>query len=346
MMMFCTKIKMYLMLIYGIVKFILGGRKARYLLVDTPIHNNLGDLAIAIAEKQFVISKINSNDIFEITSFEFDKLGKFYSRLYRKDGVVLVHGGGFIGNLWPTEEFRFRQIIKMFYSNKIIVLPQTVTFDLSTEEGRKFFNESYAIYVNKLDLYIFAREKKSYDFMTSNMPDVNCILVPDIVTSMHHDVGKYVRKDILLCLRRDHEKAIHIEDVEKIKHLINTNYNDVNYVVTDTVIDNISTIILPSYREKLVEKKLIEFAKSRLVITDRLHGMVFAALTNTPCIALANSNGKVEGVYEWVKSNDYIFFAHNVQEVEEILMKLDLDKEYKYDYSAIINKYVELEKLL
>ena len=52
------------------------------------------------------------------------------------------------------------------------------------------------------------------------------------------------------------------------------------------------------------------FASSGLVITDRLHGMIFCAITNTPFIVLNNSNGKVRGVFnEWIKNNYPIAFA-------------------------------------
>lgn len=41
--------------------------------------------------------------------------------------------------------------------------------------------------------------------------------------------------------------------------------------------------------------KYIKFRECELVITDRIHGMIFAAITGTPCIAL--SNYKIKGTY-------------------------------------------------
>ena len=65
-------------------------------------------------------------------------------------------------------------------------------------------------------------------------------------------------------------------------------------------------------REAEVERKLDEFRQSRLVITDRLHGMVFAAITGTPCIAFNNSSGKVEGVWRvWLRHLPYIKFVES-----------------------------------
>ena len=76
---------------------------------------------------------------------------------------------------------------------------------------------------------------------------------------------------------------------------------------------------------------LKQIKKSKLLITDRLHGMIFAVITNTPCIAFANKSGKVKGVYNWIsKDNDYVKFANSVEQFKQILEDLDLTKKYYY----------------
>ena len=50
-----------------------------------------------------------------------------------------------------------------------------------------------------------------------------------------------------------------------------------------------------------------DFSKTGIAITDRLHGMIFCAITRTPCVAINNKNGKVKGVYErWLSRLNYI----------------------------------------
>ena len=41
-------------------------------------------------------------------------------------------------------------------------------------------------------------------------------------------------------------------------------------------------------REQLLKQKIEEFQSAELVITDRLHGMIFSVITGTPCIAFDN----------------------------------------------------------
>lgn len=45
-------------------------------------------------------------------------------------------------------------------------------------------------------------------------------------------------------------------------------------------------------RKSELLKKLEEFRSNKLIITDRLHGMIMACLAGTPCIAFDNSSKK------------------------------------------------------
>jgi pyruvyl transferase EpsI len=67
-------------------------------------------------------------------------------------------------------------------------------------------------------------------------------------------------------------------------------------------------------REKELNRIWGAFRESKLVITDRLHGMIFCAITNTPCIAINNNNGKVKDVYfSWLKDLNYIRITDHIQ---------------------------------
>ena len=93
--------------------------------------------------------------------------------------------------------------------------------------------------------------------------------------------------------------------------------------------------------EKLLKNS---FGNRKLIITDRLHGMIFSAITNTPCIALANSTGKVKGVYDWIrKDNNYIYFADSIDEIEKILTEVDITKKNKYNSSKIKEEINKIE---
>src|SRR5699024_1734022 len=99
--------------------------------------------------------------------------------------------------------------------------------------------------------------------------------------------------------------------------------------LSDTVIDaNFEGEI----RKKYLERKFKEFSTSKLVVTDRLHGMIFSLITGTPCIAFDNISKKVSGVYEWFKDTGYIICI-----TEENKYLLD-------DPEKLINQLVENSK--
>ena len=56
--------------------------------------------------------------------------------------------------------------------------------------------------------------------------------------------------------------------------------------------------------KKKFKKIIKQFSKSKLVVTDRLHGMILSVITGTNCIAFDNSSGKVSGVYDTIKDDD------------------------------------------
>ena len=88
--------------------------------------------------------------------------------------------------------------------------------------------------------------------------------------------------------------------------------------------------------------KYIKFRECELVITDRIHGMIFAAITGTPCIALSNYNYKVKGTYEWIKNLGYIKFTDDINEIPTLIQELKNIKKIKYDNSFAVKKYEQI----
>lgn len=326
-----------------LAKYRIGLLGKNCVLLDTPMHENLGDHAIVMAEQQFLDRYRSENKYLELTAAEINHHERRYARLTPRNRIIVVHGGGFLGALWPDEEYRFRRILKAFSKHRVIVFPQTVTFDMETEEGRAFFEESKRVYESHPNLTVFVREKKSEEFMRTYLPRIPCVLVPDIVTIMEADIPKHGRNGILFCMRRDVEKNISQDELNMLIGTVKRHYLDEKIDFTDTVVDY---MIQPKDREREVLSKLEQFSKAKLVITDRLHGMIFAALTNTPCIALSNSNGKVGAVYKWIKCNEYIIYLDTIDAVEDALNSLDLNRTYSYRRDVVLRAFEPLIQLL
>lgn len=303
---------------------------SNYVLLDTPIHGNLGDNAIVMASKQFIDQQ--GGKCLEITADEINRIEWLYAKLTRKNKTIIIPGGGFLGNLWPNEEERVRRILKAYKKNRIIIFPQTITFDMATDKGQAYFEESKKIYSAHKNLILYVRENKSFELVKKYMPNVNVKLAPDIVTYFIPKIKERERTNILLCFRKDKERICSDTDKSKIYEIIKSKYPSLDVKETDTVINNFISI---KNRYKEVQNKLEEFSHAKLLITDRLHGMVFAAITDTPCIAFDNSSGKVKGVYNWIENNEYIKYVGDLKQFGNALDSIDINRQYTYDHDHI-----------
>lgn len=326
------------------LRYVREGRRPCFLLIDTPQHGNVGDQAIALAEKEWLAKVFGEKSFYEITANEIDGIEDRIASRCPLEQVILVHGGGFLGCLWPNEEHRLRRILAAFRDHKVVILPQTATFDLETSIGRGFFEESKRAYSAHSNLTICLRERNSYNFLKKCMPQIRTLLIPDFVLTMEPDLEHKQRQGILLCMRHDHEKALDDGKLNQFKDTLRMLYPSQKLIETDTVVDYDIDI---TRRRFEVCAKLDEFSRAALVVTDRLHGMVFAALTGTPCVALDNCNGKVRAVYEWIEQLSYVRYATSLEEAKNALTSLwDATEERVYDSNGVNRFFAPLEALL
>lgn len=289
-------------------------------LLATPNHGNIGDQAIAVAERQFLAEELGDYYVVEVMFNEYLIWKDHLQSVINEGDVICYHGGGNMGTQYIECENVFRDIIQRFPNNRIITFPQTIFYDPSDYSQRELEN-SKKIYAMNPQLTLVAREKYSYDIMKKEYGNINqVLLVPDIVLYLRSR-EKSVKKGALTCLRKDVEQNLREEDRTYILNVLHNRYRQV--VESDTVIEK--DYVSREDRKNIVDEKLNEFSKAEVVVTDRLHGMVFAYLTNTPCIVLKNYNHKVQGVYDWIKSQSDIVLLDDIKRLPDILEKLQAE---------------------
>lgn len=301
-------------------------------LVMTPEHGNLGDHAIAFAETTML--KNLDIDYLEVTGRQLDQW-KYQDVLDLMNGFpILINGGGNLGTLWMNVEEIQREIIHKNPRSSIVILPNTIFYE-NSDWGREEFEKSVQCYNRHKRLKLYAREKTSYEVMLNAYRNVK--LIPDMVLSLNQCGRQQTRHGCLLCLRGDCEKT-RTEEQEQILRqqaakLFRNAVSD-----TDTVVKGRIPI---EQRDAALQAKFDEFSAAELVITDRLHGMIFCAITGTPCIVVDSKSPKVRGCYEWIKGLDYIRFTDDVSQISEEFQKIP-KKEHRYDNSRLIKYYEEL----
>ena len=282
----------------------------------TADYRNIGDIAITIAQRKLLSDIFPDRKIVEIPMTNAFDYENYIKDILNEDDILTLIGGGNLGNVYLSFEERRRFIIELFKNNKSISFPQSIDF-LLTSDGIEEFKKSIEIYSQNQNLTILAREHKSFEIMKNNFKN-NVKLVPDIVFYLRNKLtqsSNLDRKNITLCLRNDREKITCDSFAESLESLlIQNNFKDISIV--DTIIENkcISSSARVTALEEFFNKN---YYNSKLIITDRLHGMIFAIITNTPCIAFDNSNKKISSTYHtWLKDYPLVKFFDKFDEKE------------------------------
>jgi exopolysaccharide biosynthesis predicted pyruvyltransferase EpsI len=105
---------------------------------------------------------------------------------------------------------------------------------------------------------------------------------------LNYDFG-LERKGLLLCIRAlEDESGLNEMSYEKVFSIsaeIDPSYTTVSHQSPF----NISEI----ERGKFLIETLQRYARSKAVVTDRLHGMIFSIITKTPCVVLSAETTKL-----------------------------------------------------
>lgn len=332
--------------IKNFIKFLYDSRKIKgekIYLIGAPVYGNLGDQAITLGEYKFLENIKFHKTLVEIPSFYIRRHTELFKFIIGKSDI-LIQGGGFLGSLWPVEEEMVRKVIKNFPDNKIVIFPQTLYFT-DDEEGIKQKTISQEIYKEHKNITLFLRDEVSYRFAKNDMKMKNIHLAPDMALILDSvERVDEVRENILFCLRGDKEKSLSKEQEQKLIDVVGRLYPEDKIIYTDTVS---TKNVWKNQREKAVYDKIEEFSKAKMVVTDRLHGMVFAALAGTPCIVMGSCNYKVKGIYNWIKNNTYISFVDDFNLIDESIHKVMMSGSIKnFDKTLIEGQFEELKEII
>lgn len=314
-------------------------RKREHLyFICTPLHKNLGDHAITIACYNFFHTYIPETKIIEVSQPVIRKHTRVFKNIFQKQ-LVIVCGGGYLGDAWPDDDKMVIDVVKYCTDSKIIILPQTISF---TTKNQEIYAHDKYIVSHHQNLIICVRDSKSvYWAKKLKCSSQNIVFMPDMVTylSQYKDISKK-RDGIAVCLREDREK--NIDFGKDVLGIVKSMGEEVKYI------DNIYNRgnVLPEKRYKIVEQHLQKIASAKVLITDRLHGMLFATITSTPCIAFDNTTGKVRGGYHWIKNNSYVRVLSDLNEFEETLQDLINVEDCIYDNKESNQYFDKLAKLI
>lgn len=295
-------------------------------------YGNLGDVAITYAQKQFLKKNFPEYDVIEFEISNTFTGMKSLKPYIRQDDIITIVGGGNFGDLYDDIEFARQFIIYSFPKNKIVIFPQTIVFS-KTLLGRLRLLWAKAIYNSHKDLTIFVREEFSYKKYSSVFRRIE--KAPDIVMSMDYAEPDGLERDgITVCFRDDKENGVDMYVKDLLVSEIRKNYG---VWMKDTHVGNKNNL-----RELYAElNNLIEiFQKSRVAVTDRLHGMILSYITHTPCVALCGGNQKILGCYQWIAESNYVRLIESdicAENLETVLREIDTLYKMKTEEKQCVN---------
>lgn len=293
--------------------------------LDYPMYGNIGDLLIHAGTDRFFADH-GYDVIGQFSIHEFcrtRRAGKplvfFKDSIRRLDDLVRVgativfHGGGNLGDLYRHHQM-FREIVIARYPDApVVILPQSMHF-----EDRANRDATAEIFAAHSQLFIFARDRESLDFARNDCGRP-AALMPDMAHALWGHLPRRNGKGngLLIMRRRDQEAA------DKTAGTAGTfDWRDAVYASDILLlrllrksqsIDFPSRHVVPNHavwrwcRDRLIRRSVALVAGYEELFTDRLHGMILAALLDMPVTGEDNSYGKISRYYrEWFAASDRI----------------------------------------
>lgn len=291
--------------------------RLRIWMLGTEDFGNLGDHKIAVAQKHFFETYFSDYEYIEISARNYFDLRQEVIDSVVEGDIVVSTGGGNLGNKYPFSDKIHQDIVKTFIQNKVVIMPQTIWYT-ADETGQRSLDEARKIYAAHKRLLLAVREEKSYRFAKEKL-GINSVLVPDIVlfdgiycNSGKRSVNQVHTDTAVVCLRNDIEASLRREERKAIIKIVKRKFKNVKLMDTQK-----NYLISVEQRESELNTFFDEIIRADIVVTDRLHGMIFSAISQVPCIVYDNRNGKVRGVYEWIKNLPYILYRDSYDHLEE-----------------------------
>ncbi len=297
--------------------------KKVYLLL-TPEYGSMGDQAIAYAQEKYLKKNFPEHRFMELSEDDTIRAIESHAISRNQENLFFLQGGGNMGSLYPETEKRRQRVLGYLKENQTFIFPQSIYYEDNS------WTDGADVYSNK-NLTIYAREEISHKLMKRYYPGANVILRPDMVYGLteYSNFDKNKRSQVFISLRGDKE-CLFKEFQEAVWNEMVARYHHVREYKMYS-----RRIVSSEKREEFVKESITELSKAKLLITDRLHGCIFAAITRTPCIVFPCVYHKIKGNYEWLKECKYIRLIEKedllkVTAVTDELLKLS-EKDFEFE---------------
>ena len=314
------------------------------LLLDVPNHLNAGDTLIRFGEEALLR---HLGVTLALTATKDYQLWRHLASA-PLDSMVLLHGGGNLGDLYPAHDLYRRTVLERMPRNRVILMPQSIHYrDASAAQEMRKALERHS------NAIVLLRDHVSLDQGRALFPNTDVRFCPDM--AFWADLPARHTKSTLSTLRRDdieggninltqtEEWGFELSDWKltdsqrhrairerRTEHLVNVQIprrlwylpclRDLYGRWNDDSVRTLSTL-----NRETVDTA---FNNSKIVITNRLHAHIICCLKGIPHIAVDNSYGMLSRVYD-AYSGEFTsaHFANSAESLRAIFKRLESTRE-------------------
>ncbi len=303
-------------------------------LLDFPDHPNVGDSAIWSGERRFIHAHgMRLRYVSDLSTYSARVLRRAMPK-----GVVLIHGGGNFGTLWPAHQQHREQVLRDLADYPVVQLPQSLWF-----ESDEALRATADVVRSHPDFTLMVRDRASQRIAQEGL-GARAVLCADSALLLHGALAR-ARPDVdcLILARSDKERAIDGLGAAFADHRIS--------VATADWLEEGQSFAralalrlrrrahgrlahaalyqraLAAQWDRLADQRVRRgcrlLSRGRVVITDRLHAHILCTLLGIPHIVLDNSYGKISSfVEEWTHDHPLVRRATSVDEAGQLCLEL------------------------
>lgn len=267
-------------------------------LVDFPNHSNVGDHALWLGERALLRQR--ACPVVYACAFDTYDPDALAERL--RGGVILIHGGGNLGDLWPRHQELRECVVADFPDARIIQLPQSIAFEHDENLGR-----ARAIFDRHPDLTLLVRDRASLALARANFA-ARSELCPDLAFALDGVERPRAPEVPILWVERDDAESLGLNDppdgsgVERSDWILDGGYEHI-----EPHLDTYDAIAASH-----LDRGCRMLARGRVVVTDRLHAHVLCLFMGIPHVAMDNSYGKVGNfIATWMGGHPLVRWANS-----------------------------------
>lgn len=298
-------------------------------LLDFPNHSNVGDSAIWCGEADFLDAHYPESPVRWVSEVGWPT-EDIPSHLL-EGAVVLIHGGGNLGDIWTEHQAYREHIIGTLRSHRVIQLPQSIHFADPTA-----FQQFADVATQHGDFHLLVRDVQSLE-QAREYGIPNVLACPDMAFCMRsHDVAPRSSHAVVAVLRSDRERkdgatSAAYGDEVLFQDWVTDEHNLLERIEAFSARYPLKTRWLKKWLYDQVAAARVRrgyrlLRRGRVVVSDRLHVHILCTLAGIPHVVLDNHYGKIARFREaWGSGEGLCFTATTVDEAIAMALKIDRD---------------------